>query len=104
MITIKLHDGTRIENLSLNVNEYISDTQIDKKIFINNTQSVTIIDNDNETTYTNMVLDHIVDHNDGTYGIIMRPKTSRELIEETITDIQMAITEVYEFLSSAKEE
>lgn len=104
MITIKLHDGTRIENLSLNVNEYISDTQIDKKIFINNTQSVTIIDNDNETTYTNMVLDHIVDHNDGTYGIIMRHKTSRELIEETITDIQMAITEVYEFLSSAKEE
>ena len=104
MLTIKLHDGTKIENLSLNFNEYISNTPINKKIFINNTQSVTIIDNDDETIYTNMVLDRIVDHNDGTYGIIIRPKTSRELIEETITDIQMAITEVYEFLSSAKEE
>ena len=56
MYTVVLQDGTALENLTLNGNNFISDTLIDDSVFVDNLDTVTI--NNGETTqmYENMKL------------------------------------------------
>jgi hypothetical protein len=56
---ITLSDGTVIENLSLNGNNYISDEEIEKGIFADNCSPVIISDGENEETHTAMELIHL---------------------------------------------
>lgn len=54
--TITLEDGTKIENLRLNGNNFISQEQIDPEIFDGNLGKVTINDGENDEVHENMGL------------------------------------------------
>lgn len=54
--TIKLEDGTLIENLHLNGNNFISKEEIDEDLFIDNLSNVVISDGTNEEVHDYMKL------------------------------------------------
>ena len=56
MYTITLADGTKLENLVLNGNNYISDNVIDDSVFDNNLSTVKISDGTTTETFTDMRL------------------------------------------------
>ena len=56
MYTVTLQDGTALDNLTLNGNNYISETLIDDAVFMNNLDTITINDGETTQTYTNMKL------------------------------------------------
>ena len=56
MYTIKLYDGTVLDNLELNGNNFISDTIIPDLTFENNLKSVEISDDKSTQIYHDMVL------------------------------------------------
>lgn len=56
MYTITLADGTRLEPLELNGNNYIADRVIGDSVFNGNLGTVTISDGENTETHRNMVL------------------------------------------------
>lgn len=56
MYKITLADGTVLDNLELNGNNFISDTLIDDSVFIGNLTSVTIEGDESKETHTNMKL------------------------------------------------
>lgn len=77
---ITLADGTVIENLRLNGNNYISDSEITADMFLGNLSTVTINDGEKDTVYKNMDLVQIVKYDDE-YWFILRTMTKRELQE-----------------------
>lgn len=56
MYTITLANGTKLENLELNGNNYIAEGVIEDSVFQDNLASVTITDGKTTETYTDMVL------------------------------------------------
>lgn len=54
--TIILEDGTVIENLKKNGTFYISESEINKNVFIGNLGTVTINDGEIDEIYNNMIL------------------------------------------------
>jgi len=77
--TLVLADGTAIENLRRNGNNYVSAEQIDESVFQGNISSLTITDNDGETiTLRNAELIQQVHYDDGWY-LCFREKTPQEL-------------------------
>lgn len=56
MYKITLADGTVLENLELNGNNYIAEGVIDDSVFKDNLDTVTITDGEDTETYTDMVL------------------------------------------------
>lgn len=56
MYTITLSNGTRLENLVLNGNNYISETIIPDSAFDGELDTVIISDGETEKTYSDMVL------------------------------------------------
>jgi len=54
--TVTLADGTVITDLTLNGNNYISKTEINKEVFEDNLYSVTISDGETEEVHSNMEL------------------------------------------------
>ena len=85
MYTITLHDGTEIKNLSLNGNNFISDTQLDAALFSGNLQTVRITGPDMEETHENMELVGIR-QDDGKYWFVLRELSSQELNERRILE------------------
>lgn len=59
MYTLTLADGTVLENLSVNGNNFISDTMVTEDMFTGNTYAITVNDGENVTEYKNMVLVYI---------------------------------------------
>lgn len=58
--SITLQDGTKLENLRLNGDNFISDTRIDASLFDKNCAEVLISDGETEKRHTNMELIQIV--------------------------------------------
>lgn len=56
MYTITLADGTKLKNLELNGNNYISETVIEDSVFDNNLSTVKISDGTTTETFTDMRL------------------------------------------------
>lgn len=85
---IILSDGTVIDNLTANANEFVSETEITPDIFTNNLSPVKIIDDDgNETIYENGNLDGVIKTGD-LYYIAIRELSDYELKEmQTRADI-----------------
>ncbi len=112
MYKITLHDGTVLENLELNGNNFISENVIDDSVFDGNLDTVTITDGKTAETYTDMkLLSNRVDG--GKSWFVLGEKTEQEktmerLVEalsvnaESITDVQLALAEVYEMILGGK--
>lgn len=75
---ITLANGTVIENLRLNGNNYISDKEITADMFLGNLTMVTINDGEKDTVHENMDLVQIMKYDDE-YWFILRTMTKKEL-------------------------
>lgn len=75
---ITLSDGTVIDNLKLNGNNYISNSELTDDMFLGKLDKVIINDGEKDTAYENMTLVQIVKY-DEEYWFILRPMTKREL-------------------------
>lgn len=97
MYTIQLANGTRLENLTLNGNNYVSESIIEDSVFKGNLGTVTITDNEAgiSETHKDMVLIQNTSY-DGEHSYFILGDPSEE--EKTITDIQVALAEIYEAL------
>lgn len=108
MYKITLHDGTVLDDLELNGNNFISEKVIDDSVFSGNLDTVTISKGETTVTYTDMkLLSNRVDG--GKSWFVLGEKTEQEkamerlltsLSEnaESITDAQLALAELYEMI------
>lgn len=103
MYKITLSDGYQLDNLELNGNNFIATRELSDVVFDGKLSTVKIFDKETQTeeTHTDMVLiSNLV--RDGKSWFILVEKSEeqkeRERIENTFTDLQMALTEVYEMI------
>lgn len=83
MYKITLHDGTVLENLELNGNNYIAEGVIEDSVFTDNLTTVTITDGAATETYEDMVLlSNRVDG--GRSWFILGEKTEQQKKEEAL--------------------
>ena len=97
MYTIKLYDGTLLENLELNGNNFISDTIIPDTVFENNLKLIEISDGETTQTLTDQFLAANRVENDQSWFVLI-DKTPEMKREEEMTDLQLALVELYESL------
>lgn len=95
MYTITLSNGTKLENLILNGNNFIAPSEIADSVFDGNLGTVTISDGEKEDVYTDMVLlSNIV--RDGQSWIVLGRKSEEEKRQEArdreIAELRQAIT------------
>ena len=112
MYQITLHDGTVLDELELNGNNFISEKVINDSVFSGNLDTVTISNGETTETYTDMkLLSNRVD--DGKSWFVLGEKTEQEkemerlvsalsVNEESITDVQLALAELYEMILGGK--
>lgn len=95
MYKITLKDGTRLENLELNGNNYISSKVLPDSVFEGKLGEVKISDGETETVYKDMVLiaNRVFD---GKSWFILTEKTEEQKRQERLLDMEMAIAELYE--------
>lgn len=85
--TMTLSDGTVINDLTLNGNNYISKTPVDADIFSGNCSPVVISDGDNEETHANAELVQVAQYGDE-YWIVLRDLSEQEIRDlKTRSDI-----------------
>lgn len=77
--TITLSDGTVIDNLTLNGNNFISETEITEDMFSGKLKTVTISDGESTETHTNMALVQVIQY-EGAYWFILRDMSKDELL------------------------
>lgn len=81
MYTITLNDGTKLENLELNGNNYIAEGVIEDSVFEGNLDTVVISDGEVTETYTDMMLmSNIV--REGKSWIVLGEKTQQQKKDE----------------------
>ena len=81
--TITLKDGTQIENLRMNGNNFISQEQINPEIFDGNLEKVTINDGENDEVHENMGLVQVTQMGDE-YWFILRDIPASEIANEKL--------------------
>ena len=103
MYKITLADGTELNDLVLNGNNYVASTAVDDAIFKDNMTIVTITNLDDGTAEQiedGVLLSNIV--RDGKSWLVLGQKSAEqkrlETIDRTFTDLQMALAEVYEMM------
>ena len=105
---ITLADGTSLDGLDLNGNNFISSTAVTEDTFTGKLSSVTIEGPDGTQTYQDMKLVQISKVGKS-YWFILAEKTAEEKQKElvaaalasnvnSITDLQLALAEVYEMI------
>lgn len=81
--TITLKDGTQIENLRMNGNNFISQEQINPEIFDGNLGEVTINDGENDELHENMELVQVTQMGDE-YWFVLRDIPASEIANEKL--------------------
>lgn len=82
--TISFADGTIIDNLRLNGNNYISSTELTEAVFAGNLRQVTITDSDgNINEYTNMELVQLQRYGNE-WWFILRKKSTQQMSDERL--------------------
>ena len=83
MYAITLADGTTLDNLELNGNNYIAEGIIEDSVFENNLDTVTIANGETSTTFTDMrLMSNRVDG--GRSWFILTEKTAQQKKEESM--------------------
>lgn len=108
MYTITLANGTKLENLELNGNNYISETVIEDSVFEGNLDTVEISDGSTTETFTDMRLMSNIVHDNHSWFVLGEKSAQQKAMErieklyttnaDSITDIQIALAEVYEMM------
>lgn len=81
--SVTLADGTTIENLRLNGNNFVSDVEIDKSVFDGNCHSVMISDGETKTVHENMECVQVTQMGEE-YWFVLRELSESELKEAKI--------------------
>lgn len=81
MYTIKLADGTLLENLELNGNNYIADRVVEDNEFVGRMKTVTISDGEVEVIYSNLKLLSNIERR-GKSWLVFGEKTLEEIEKE----------------------
>lgn len=108
MYKITLADGTVLKNLELNGNNYISEGVVEDSVFAGNLSTVTITDGKTTDTYTDMLLVSNRVEDGHSWFILVEKSPQQKAMErinamltsnaDSITDVQMALAEVYEMI------
>lgn len=103
--TITLADGRQITGLSKNGSNFVSENKIDESIFENNLSIMKVFDGETEEIFTDMIFIQQMEWFDGTFYLAFREKTQNEKMLELlnsntdgVTDIQIALVELYEMI------
>ena len=112
MYKITLHDGTVLDDLELNGNNFISEKVIEDAVFSGNLDTVTISNGETSETYTDMkLMSNRVDGGKSWFVLgekaaqekaMERLLTSLSANAESITDVQLALAELYEMILGGK--
>lgn len=93
MYEIKLADGTKIENLTLNGNNFVSKTPIDDSIFDGNLSKVKITHDDEIEEYTDMKLIQNKQYGNE-YWFVLTEKTPAEKEREELLQVIADLVEL----------
>jgi len=85
MHSIKLEDGTMLENLELNGNNYIANIAIEDSVFEGNLGVIEISDGETTETYQDMKLMSNIVRN-GRSWIVLGQKSQDEIEKETLNN------------------
>ena len=99
MYKIVLADGTIIDNLELNGNNYIPETPIDINIFNGNLDKISIIDSEKnieELNHCSIVFAEVA----GKQSFIISEKSSEEKREERVTKTEIDIVTLEETINT----
>ena len=96
MYTITLKDGTRIENLTLNGNNFISDVPVPDSVFAGKLDRVVIDDGETQETHSGMklVANRLIDGRQSWF--ILADLTPEDLLKERIAAMEDALCEMDE--------
>lgn len=81
--TIILADGTRLENLTVNGDNFISETELTEDVFLNNLDGVVIDTENGRETHAHMELVQIITFQ-GAWWFVLRDITEAELANAKI--------------------
>ena len=107
--TLTLADGRQLTGLGLNGTNFVSAEKVEETIFTNNLSTMTVSDGETERIYHHVELIQQQKQLDGDWYLAFREKTAQELAAEalkkamssnadSITDMQLALAEVYEMI------
>lgn len=96
--TITLADGRKLTGLSKNGDNFVSAEKVDESIFEDNLATMTVSDGETEETFKNMVFIQQMEWVDGTFYLAFRERTQAEILNDNMTDVQMALAELYEMM------
>lgn len=98
MYTITLKDGTKLKDLVLNGNNYISSTQIDESLLTyENLSRIIVNDGEKDVTYNNMKFIQQVKYDDGYYFVLIEMTDNDKLLKlveentKSIDDIVISV-------------
>lgn len=108
MYTITLSNGTILDNLELNGNNYISNGIIEDSVFEDGLDTVVISDGETTETFTDMRLMSNRVENGKSWFVLGEKTAQQKALErleklnttnaDSITDVQIALAEVYELI------
>lgn len=96
--TITLADGRKLTGLSKNGDNFVSAEKVDESIFEDNLSTMTVSDGETEETFKNMVFIQQMEWVDGTFYLAFRERTQAEILNDNMTDVQMALAELFEMM------
>jgi len=103
MYTITLNDGTKLENLELNGNNYIAEGAVEDSVFEGNLDTVVISDGEVTETYTDMILmSNIV--REGKSWFVLGEKTQQQKKDEARDKQMKELEAVMTVLLTGKED
>lgn len=95
MYTMTLSDGTQLKNLKLNGNNWITSEVITEDTFSGKLNKVSVTDGETTQEYTDQTLVQIQQYGNE-YWFILGEQTQDEKINQSITELQVALADVYE--------
>ena len=96
MYTVGLADGTKLENLQLNGNNFISQTLVSDAVFDGNLSRVTITGPDGTAEYEDMKLIQNKQYGDE-WWFVLAEKTNAEKDKETLLQLLADVAELVLF-------
>jgi len=103
MYTVKLSDGTKIKNLGLNGDNFVSRTKIEDSVFAGKLSHVEITDSESGEVQILEDAELILNKQYGDeYWFVIKEKPQSEKdkkeVNDSITDLQVGLAEVYEMI------
>lgn len=94
MYKIILNDGTELNNLELNGNNFIAKSIIDNSVFEGNLDEITVINDEETVVYKNMQLMSNLVYNECSWFVLGEKSTEqieREAYWQAITDLEIGL-------------